>query len=247
MAQVTIRFYAELNDFLPRERRQRPFTVTVAGQPTVKDLVESLGVPHTEIELIVVHGVSVDFTYTVREGDAISVYPVFESLDVTPLLRVRPQPLREPRFVLDVHLGRLATYLRMLGFDTRYENDADDPTLARVSAEEHRILLTRDRGLLKRGTVTHGYYVRETNPERQLAEVCRRFDLAGAIAPFSRCLRCNGPLVAAPKATVLDRLPPRVRAEYDEFQACPSCGGVFWQGTHYQRMRQLIARLTGDD
>lgn len=156
MSQVTIRCYAELNDFLPRQRRYRSFTHPWPGRTSIKDLIESLGIPHTEIDLILVNGKSVDFSYLVQPGDRISVYPVFESIDITPLVRVRPRPLREPRFVLDTHLGKLASYLRLLGFDTVYQNDADDATLARISATEHRILLTQDRGLLKRRLVTHG-------------------------------------------------------------------------------------------
>src|SRR5262249_31383318 len=156
MNRACFRFYAELNDFLPPGRRGVTFTYSFEGSPSIKDLIEALGVPHTEVDLILVNGESVDFAYRVREGDRISVYPVFESLDITPLLRVRPRPLRETRFVLDTHLGRLAAYLRLLGFDTLYRNDAGDDELARISSGEGRILLTRDRGLLKRSQVTHG-------------------------------------------------------------------------------------------
>ncbi len=243
MPAITIRFYAELNDFLPHRLRQRASDHVVERGAAIKDVIEALGVPHTEVGLILVNGEPVDFAYSPRDGDHISVYPVFESLDISALERVRPTPLREPRFVLDVHLGRLAAYLRLLGFDTLYANDYDDPTLARISREEHRILLTRDRGLLKRGAVTHGYYVRETGAQRQMEEVVRRFDLARAIAPFTRCLRCNGTLVPVAKAAVVDRLPERVRATQEELWRCASCGQVYWQGTHHARMRRLIAGL----
>jgi len=243
MKHATFRFYEELNDHLPPERRKRDFAHAFSGAPAVKDVIEALGVPHTEVELILVNGESVDFTRPLADGDRVSVYPVFEGVDVTPLLRVRERPLRQTRFVLDGHLGRLATSLRMLGFDTAWLNDAHDAELARVSSEEHRILLTRDRGLLKRSIVTHGYWVRETRPRLQVAEVVRRFDLFGRVAPFSRCLRCNTPLAEVAKEAVLDRLPPRVRESRDRFKSCPGCGGLFWEGTHHQHMRRFIDEL----
>lgn len=158
------------------------------------------------------------------------MYPVFESLDISPVSRVRPEPLRRPRFVLDGHLGRLAAYLRLLGFDAFYERNLPDEVLARISSKERRILLTRDRGLLKRSQVTHGYLVRETEPRRQLAEVLDRFDLWRAARPFSRCLRCNGELVAAAKEEVADRLPPKVRGRCREFSRCRGSAGYTGKG-----------------
>jgi uncharacterized protein with PIN domain len=243
MPAVTIRFYAELNDFLPYRLRQRTSDLVVERGTAIKDVVEALGVPHTEVDLILVNGNPVDFAYAPAEGDHASVYPVFESLDISALQRVRPAPLRETRFVLDVHLGRLAAYLRLLGFDTLYANDYDDPTLTRISHDDRRILLTRDRGLLKRAAVTHGYFVRATAPQVQLEEVVRRFDLASASRSFTRCLRCNGLLVPVAKAEILDRLPERVRAGQEEFWRCASCDLVYWKGTHHARMQRLIAAL----
>ncbi len=244
--RVAVRFYAELNDLLPQDRRGRPITLEVAAGTTAKDLVESLGVPHTEIDVILVNGESVDFGHQVVNGDHVSVYPVFEAFDVSPLVRLRPGPLREPRFVLDVHLGRLARTLRLLGFDCVWRNDTADDELAAISVGERRILLTRDRGLLKRAKVTHGYLVRETNRRRQVLEVLRRFDLFGAMAPFGRCLECNGVLEAAAKAEVEHRLPPRTRRDYDEFQRCPDCGRIYWQGSHYDRLASLVQEIRRD-
>jgi uncharacterized protein with PIN domain len=241
------RFYAELNDFLPAPRKQTAFAHIFAGRVSVKDMIESLGVPHTEVDLILVDGRSVDFSYLVRDDDRISVYPVFESIDIAPLVRVRPQPLREPRFVLDTHLGQLATYLRMLGFDTLYQNDQPDEELAHLSSQEGRILLTRDRGLLKRSIVTHGYCVRETNPRHQLVEVLRRFDLFDAATPFRRCMRCNGLLQPVSKAAICDRLPPRTRQYYDEFRLCQGCDQIYWKGSHYRRMQQFIKSVLEQD
>src|SRR5262245_38355411 len=195
MPRATFRFYAELNDFLPPERRGVSFPYDYIDQASVKDRIESFGVPHTEVDLVLANGEPVAFAYRVRDGDRISVYPVFEAFDIQGLSRLRPEPLRDPRFVLDTHLGRLAAYLRMLGFDAAWNNRMDDEELARVSRDEHRILLTRDIGLLKRSAVTHGHFVRETDPAGQLEEVVRRFDIARLAAPFTRCLRCNVPLV----------------------------------------------------
>lgn len=241
--RVFLRFYAELNDHLPPEQQYRDIERTFFVPGSVKDVIESCGVPHTEVELIVVNGASVDFSYTVRDGDRIAVYPMFEAVDISPALRVRPAPLRETKFVLDVHLGKLAAYLRMLGFDTSYRSCFDDAEIAAISAEEHRILLTRDRGLLKRGNVTHGYWLRETDSRRQAGEIVARFDLARAIRPFTRCMACNAELVDAPKSQVLDRLPPRAAELYDEFRQCPRCRRIYWKGSHYRRMEQWIESM----
>ncbi len=240
MKQATLRFYAELNDFLPPERRFADSTVSFHVSPAVRDVIESLGVPHTEVDLILANGKSADFSYPVQDGDRVSVYPVFESMDITPVLRLRPHPLRKPRFVLDVHLGRLAAYLRLFGFDTLYRADHTDGELARISSEEDRILLTRDVGLLKRAAVTRGRFVRSTNPRLQLAEVLERFDLGAAAVPFSRCLACNGMLAPVAKAGVEGRAPAGVLARHDEFLECRECRRVYWKGTHYDRMRNMV-------
>lgn len=242
MKHVCLRFYAELNDLLPTHLRYTTITHFFTNRSSVKDLIESLGVPHTEIDLILVNGESVDFTYLVQAGDRISVYPVFEAIDISPIVRVRPQPLRGPRFVLDTHLGRLARYLRMLGFDTLYRNDYTDDALAHLASVDHRILLTRDPGLLKRSIITHGYRIRSSDPRQQIGEVLERFDLRGAIAPFARCLRCNTPLQVVRKEEIADQLPPRTRILYDEFRQCSTCGRVYWQGSHYRRMAAWVAQ-----
>ena len=244
MAQLHIRFYAELNDFLTSKRRQVEFNLPFAPGATIKDVIESAGVPHTEIDLILVNGRSVDFDHAPQDGDRVSVYPVFESMDITPVLHLRPKPLRETKFVLDVHLGKLAGLLRLLGFDTLYRNDFADADLARVSREERRILLTRDRGVLKRSQVTHGYYVREADPRRQAAEVMRRFDLRDQINPYTRCMRCNGVLRPATKAEVFDRLEPKTKLYYDDFHQCEACGQVYWQGSHFEPLRQLVEQYS---
>lgn len=238
--QLQLRFYEELNDFLPAERQKVEFTHHHKQAGSIKDLVESLGVPHTEIDLILVNGRSVDFHYQVQDGDRISVYPVFEALDISPLTHLRPHPLRITRFVLDVHLGRLAAYLRMLGFDTLYRNDYADSALAEISTTQGRILLTCDRKLLMRKQITHGYFIRSRQPRQQLREVVDRLDLHSSFRPFTRCLHCNGTIRPVAKALVQDQLLPHTRAHQKLFGQCEQCRKIYWKGTHYQQMRQLI-------
>ena len=243
VARAWFRFYAELNDHLAPERRYRTVEREFYVPASVKDMIESSGVPHTEVDLVLVNGESADFSRLVHDGDRVAVYPVLESMDIAPVLRLRPQQLRETKFVLDVHMGRLAGYLRMLGFDTRYTNDADDHELVRISRDDRRILLTRDRGVLKHSDVTHGYWVRETNSRRQLEEVVRRFDLAGSLRPFTRCMVCNEPLKAAARGEVEGRVPKGTLEWCKEYAVCTGCGRVYWEGSHYRRMRQWIEGL----
>lgn len=242
MPVAQVRFYAHLNEFLAYKRRQKTFTHAFDGNPSVKDMIESLGVPHTEVALILANGSPVDFSYHVADGDRISVYPPFEHLDLPPELTVQVEP-GEARFVCDVHLGRLAAYLRMLGFDTLFPDDYRDEELARISAEEDRILLTRDRGLLKRGIVRRGYSVRATDPWTQLEEIIKRFNLYDLLAPFTRCAACNGLLHPVDKALILDELPPKSARHYDEFRRCSGCGKLFWRGSHYEQIDTLVQRL----
>ncbi|MFA5123756.1 Mut7-C RNAse domain-containing protein [Zavarzinia sp.] len=240
MVTATFRFYEELNDFLPAERRRREFVAPCAENATAKHMIEALGVPHTEVELILVNGESVGFDRRLRDGDRVAVYPKFEALDVSPLLRVREQPLRTPRFVADAHLGALARLLRMAGFDTLYDNRYHDREIADIAGRDGRIVLTRDRDLLKMRSITHGCYVRATEPVRQFLEIIDRLDLARNARPFSLCLVCNAPLRAVDKATVLERLPPSVRDSHERFTTCDACHRVFWEGSHWRRMQALL-------
>ncbi len=245
--RVSLRFYAELNDHLSREQRYKSLERVFYVPGSVKDLIESCGVPHTEVELIVANGESVPFTYVVRHGDRVAVYPMFESFDVTPELKLGREALRQPKFVLDVHLGRLAAYLRMLGFDAVYGNRCEDAELVRISSQKRRILLTRDRGLLMHGAVTRGYLVRQIGSRRQLAEVVERFDLARSIRPFTYCMACNGKLTPVPKEQVRSVLPLQIAESCDDFQQCRQCGKVYWKGSHHRRMQQWIDELTRDE
>ena len=238
------RFYEELGDFLPLERRKVSFAYEFKGRPTVKDAIEALGVPHPEVDLIIANGRSVAFDYHLRPGDRIAVYPVFEALDISPIIRLRAQPLREIRFVLDVHLGKLAKLLRLLGFDVLYRNDLTDLEIILIAREERRIILTRDRGILKDGRVTHGHWMRTTRAREQCREVLTRFDLSGGIAPFTRCSLCNGLLQERSRAEIHERLPERVATRCHEFRECPDCGRLYWKGSHYAALQARIEELT---
>jgi uncharacterized protein with PIN domain len=239
---AVFRYYAELNDFLPPARRFVSFAHSFELPAAVKDMIESMGVPHTEVDLILLNGEPVDFSHPVQDDNLISVFPAFKSLDTRTILQLRT-PLHDRRFVLDTHLGRLARYLRMLGFDAAYETDRDDKELARISRDEERILLTRDGGLLKRGEVVHGYFVRATEPKLQVVELLRRFDLSPDVAPFRRCIHCNTLLNSVAKETILERLQPDTRRYYDEFRNCPACNRIYWEGSHYEHMRNFVQRI----
>jgi uncharacterized protein with PIN domain len=239
-APATLRFYGELADFLPARRRGTAFEHEVGGRRSVKDLIESVGVPHCEVLVVLVDGESVPFDRVVTGGERIAVYPHFTDLDATGLATAGETLPLAPRFVLDGHLGRLAAYLRALGFDAARDRDADDATIARVAQDEDRVVLTRDARLLKRGAVRFGRFVRATAPREQVAEVVRAFRLSGRAAPFTRCLRCNVPFVDATREAVRGLVPERIREAFDEFRVCPACGGAFWRGTHHERLSQLL-------
>lgn len=241
MVTATFRFYEELNDFLPPARRWVAFTVPCARAATTKHMIEALGVPHTEVELIFVNGESAGFDRILQERDRVAVYPRFETFDVTPLLRVRAQPLRNPRFIADAHLGGLARLLRMAGFDTLYDNRGHDQDIADIAGQQGRIVLTRDRDLLKRRSISHGCYVHALKTVPQFLEIMERLDLARSAHPYSLCLVCNAPLRTIDKALVLEQLPPSVRASQEHFTTCGICHRVFWEGSHWRRMQQWLA------
>ncbi len=240
---ITFRFYEELNDHLKPAFRSKEVPLRYHFGQTVKDAIEKLGVPHGEVDLVLANGRSVGFSYRLQKGDYISVYPVFESFDISPVIRLHPKPLRKIRFILDAHLGKLARMLRLLGFDTLYWNDYKDEEMIRLASQEKRIILTRDRGLLMRKEVTHGYFLRNIRPSKQLEETVTRFQLKNLINPFARCAVCNGEIIPATKEAVLDRLPENTAKYYNGFFTCSSCGKVYWKGSHYERMKKRIEKL----
>jgi uncharacterized protein len=243
MKEVEVRFYGPLNDFLSPPSKMRTFTWAFRVAGSVKDMIESMGVPHVEVDLILANEEAVDFDHRLRDGQRIAVYPTFRSLDVSGLSWILRQPRLSFCFIADTHLGRLAAYLRMLGFDTLYRNDYGDEELAAISAREDRVLLTRDIALLMRTIVTWGHYLRATDPARQVVEVLGRFDLSESISPFSRCMHCNAVLRTTSKERISHRLLPETKQHYEEFFLCPQCDRIYWKGSHYRRMQALIERL----
>jgi len=250
-ARATVAVHGDLADFLPVQRPGTPAAAFVVlkrsldGQPAVKDVLEALGVPHPEIAALTVNGEAAGLGRRLGDGDRVEAWPAADAarLGLPPAVPPAPEDAADPRFVVDGHLGRLAAYLRMLGFDTWYRTDADDGDLAAVAAEDGRILLTRDRGLLKRRVVRRGAFVRSDRPVEQLVEVARRFGLVDCWRPFGRCIRCNAPLVASTREEVLDRLEPLTRRYFNDFRRCPGCDAVYWKGSHHARMARLVERV----
>jgi uncharacterized protein with PIN domain/sulfur carrier protein ThiS len=244
MIEASVRVYGSLNDFLPPGRRHVPSLRVVDRPTTVKDLIEGLGVPHPEIDLILVHGTAVPFDYIVRSGDRIAVFPRFTSVDIGSVTLVRPLPPATMRFVADVHLGKLARRLPLAGLDTAYGANHDDAALADLASREDRVLLTRDQALLKRRTIAYGSFVRTTDPRDQFVEVLRRFGPLDFL-PFSRCLQCNGLLREVPKSSIEALRLPRTRRDFDRFEECAACGRLYWKGSHWARLTQILdaARL----
>ncbi|MDH5483769.1 MAG: Mut7-C ubiquitin/RNAse domain-containing protein [Gammaproteobacteria bacterium] len=243
---VRLRFYAELNDFLLPWQQQTNFHQRFEQTPSVKDLIESVGIPHTEIRLILVDSKPVDFNYAVKHKDHISIYPAFKRLDISTISKTQPSPLSTLSFVLDTHLGKLARHLRMLGLDTAYKNDFNDEELAHISACERRIRLTRDRNLLKRKVIEHGYFVRETDAVAQLKDIVLHFRLKHKIQPFSRCIVCNGQLRRIDKKRIQHQLHPMTRQHYEDFKQCKNCGKVYWKGSHYVKMNTTLSTILSE-
>jgi uncharacterized protein with PIN domain len=231
MSTAYFYFTETLKDFLPRPLRNGRITVTFKGRQSLKHLIESLGVPHTEVGELLVNAEVRELEYITQDGDQIEVRT-----------EARHQPV-DLRFVLDGHLGRLAAYLRMLGFDCLYNRHLDDQELAELVAREKRVLLTRDRRLLMRKIIQYGYCPRSLDPQGQLTEVVRRFDLAARITPFRRCIRCNHLLEPVSKEAILERLEPLTRKYFDDFRICPACLQIYWKGSHLERMQKMIDQV----
>ncbi len=238
---VNVRCFAELNDYLAPQLRFTPFSMPVAEGSTVAGLLTMLGIPQSEVDLVLRNGEAAQFETRVADGDRISMYPIFETFDIGPVQRLRSRPLRRPAFVLDVHLGKLASFLRMFGFDASYAPTLTDEQLISISLEEHRALLSKDRALLRDPRLVRSYAVKADNPREQIIEVVKHFDLVGSSEPLTRCLLCNVLLVSAAQETVIERIPARVGATCRSFTACPQCGRIYWEGTHHKRMTAFVA------
>jgi len=240
---ISVRFYAELNDFLKTSLRYREFNWTYKGEIKVKGAVESLGVPHSAVDMVLVNGCPAGFQRRLKHGDHLSVFPQFETFDISGISKVRKKPLRNSCFIVDAHLGKLLRDLRMLGFDSTFAGNLPDEKIIETATTEKRIILTRDRELLKSDKVDHGYYVRATNTKAQLEEVVRKFDLWSQFDPFARCLICNGLLKRVPLEEIRDEINPDAARIFSDFYRCCGCHRVFWEGSHYSSMMKFIEKL----
>ena len=239
--KVRLRFHGDLNVFLGSKVGDAVIERPLAEKTSIKDVIESCGVPHPEVDLILVDDQPVGFGHTVAADAKVEVFPV-ENRDTNNTVK-RLQTVGIRKFVADGHLGSLTRNLRLLGFDVIYQRNADDRQLLEVMARENRALLTRDRRLLMHGIVQHGYYPRSQNADEQTIEVVRRFDLSKLIAPFTRCLRCNAPLEEAAKADVIDKLEPLTKIYYDQFRRCPDCKQIYWPGSHFPKLQKRIEEI----
>ena len=237
------RFYEELNDFLPRAYHKKMFAFEFTGKPSVKNVIEAIGIPHIEVDLVLLDGVSVDFDHHLFGGEHVSVYPVFETLDIAPLIHLREKPLRVSKFIVDVNLGKLAQKLRLLGFDTLFRNDYEDQKIVEISIKEKRIILTRDKGVLRYGNITHGYWIRNEDPKKQLKEIIWRLQLQNSFKPFTRCSLCNELLFPADKEQVEEQLTVDTLTYYDKFMKCSGCSKIYWYGSHFKEINTLIESL----
>jgi len=243
MPEAQVRCYAELSDNLPARQRCTESSFSLEGETTVAELIAALEISSSDVDLILLNGHSVSLDAQVHAGDRVALYPVFESFDISSTQLIRSRPLRVPRFLLDVHLGKLAALLRMVGVDAAYQNHAQDEDLIRQSLSENRVLLSRDRALVTDHRLVRAHAIRSGVPEEQLVDVVGRFQLQELLEPFSRCLKCNSLLIAVPREEVFDFLPPRVRESQTVFHRCPSCLRVYWPGTHQDRMSTFIRRI----
>jgi len=245
--KVRLRFHGDLNVFLGSKAGDAVIERRLVEKTSIKDIIESCGIPHPEVDLILVDKQTAGFDQTLANDAKVQVFPV-ENCG-TFHTEKRLQAVGISRFVLDGHLGGLTRNLRLFGFDVAYDQNADDRQLLEVMARDNRALLTRDRRLLMHAIVQHGYYPRSQNADEQTVEVIRRFNLSELIAPFTRCLRCNAPLEEAAKAEIIDKLEPLTKIYYEQFRRCPGCGQIYWAGSHFEKLQKRIekiqARLVG--
>jgi len=236
-------FHGSLNDFLLPLKRDTSIAYVFNDTPAIKHAIESIGVPHAEVNVIIVNGVPVDFGYPLRDKDEVEVYPLFSKSVFPETWSLLNNHFLSGKFILDVHLGKLARILRLLGFDTFYENDYDDKVIVQIAEAEKRIVLTRDVNLLKHKSITMGYWLRSQFAEEQLKEVAGRFKLNGKFKPFERCVECNGKIIRVEKEAVIDKLLPKTILYYHDFFQCTCCKRIYWRGSHYEQMLQFIERM----
>lgn len=243
MCKITLRFYSRLNDFLEKKLRHSTIEASIDNKASIKDIIESFNVPHVEVGLIILNGGRAGFGRCPVDGDRVSVYPHFMNESFTACEFPGTKEAGGIKFAADVNLGRLASYLRLFGFDTYYYNNSTDEALAEVSRLENRMLVTRDVGLLKRKIIERGYFVRETDIRKQASEVLNRFDLFDKIKLFTRCSLCNSALYWVEKEKVAHRLLPATIKYFNEFYACGGCSKIYWKGSHYENMLRFLSSL----
>lgn len=246
MKQVTLQFFGNLQEVLPIQKKGTILTHNFWGTPTVKDTIQSQGVPHSEVDIILVNGHSVAFDTHIQEEDHIEVYPVGFPIQQESLIHLTAETPAERRFICDVHLGSLAKFLRMSGFDTQYRNDLDDDEITYLAEKENRIVLTRDRGILMRNRVIHGHLIRTTDQDEQIIETYNYYKLLPYLSPFTRCMRCNGKLHAVPKEEIVHRLELETVRLFNEFTICSDCRKIYWKGSHYVKMVRLLEKVRDD-
>lgn len=238
--QVHFRFYEELNDYLPEENRKEWFDLTIEPGTPLRNVFEKLGVPTNEIDLILVNQRSKRLDYHLQNEDRISVYPIFELFDISSVSEIRDKPLRNLKFIGDVHLGRLCKYLRMLGFDTLDFKNYPVDQLIKLSRQDHRILLSKDQKLGKNPNVNHWYWIRSSDPLEQIRDLYGKLDLAGSLDPLTRCIKCNNEIAPVSKEEVREKLQARTAKYYEGFFQCPNCERIYWKGSHYDHMLEFI-------
>ena len=243
MPNVIFRFYEELNDFLPENRRKTDFEAPLKGKRSIKDMIESLGIPHTEVDLILVNNRSVDFRYILQDNDRVSVYPVFELLNITGITRLRKIPLRRNKFIADINIGNIVKYMRVMGLDVYHDSQLSNGEIIEISNTKNRIILTQDKKLLKFKYVSHGMFIRPGSTIEQIRRIIEYLDIENDIKPFSRCLRCNTPLSTVQKNKILDRIPPKTKEWCHEYGQCPSCDKIYWKGTHFMKMEKVVRQM----
>ena len=241
---IFLRFYEELNNYLPVRRRKVWFEYRFSDKPTIKDIVELIGVPYSEIDLILVNGKSVNFSFKVKNNDKVSVYPVFEAFDISTVSRLRTKPLREPNFIVEANLGKLAKYLRLFGFDVYYQNtNGNNSSVDSLTKKNTPIVLTRGKNIFKKKLITHGYQVKSNDPKKQIEEVINKFDLFSRIKPLIFCLQCNEKIVPIEKNKIINKLPSKIPQYFNEFFICPTCKKIYWRGIHYQTMLAFVRQI----
>jgi hypothetical protein len=254
MKKIKLRFYGYLNKFISVDQSKnleliddRYYLHNYRGRQTIKDRIESIGVPHPEVALILKNSEAVDFSYLVQPDDTFSIFPYLYNFDLSPEKSLQPEyPPAKPKFILDVHLGRLARYLRRFGFDTAYRNDYLDRQIVEISIKEKRIILSRDLGLLMRKRVKWASFIRDDDPQKQLKEVFDRYSLSNYYQGESRCVNCNGELKKVDKKKIVERLEPKTKKYYNDFRYCSKCDKIYWRGSHYEKTEKLLEKIAPD-